>query len=88
MPRVKNVRVLFKGLAATVIVVFCASGVMAAEQEPPLPAVTMSRSDKTEGELIAHFDGFWYAFEDAGTLTAIPDAEAGTVRIYRPACGC
>jgi hypothetical protein len=61
---------------------------MAALQTPPLPRVTMTGSGKIEGELIAHFDGFWYAFDNAGTLVAIPDEDAGTVRIYRPACGC
>ena len=68
-------------LFGLVVMVVVASTIGAIKSEPPLPAVGVAGSTSIDGDLLAHVDGFWYVFDEQGTLVAIPDEEVTEVRI-------
>ncbi len=53
----------------------------AATGSPPLPPVQVAACTHIEGDLLGHVDGFWYVFDEQGTLVSIPDKDVTEVRI-------
>ena len=67
---------------ASLAFIFVAALAMAAATgSPPLPPVQVAASTHIEGDLLGHVDGFWYVFDEQGTLVSIPDKDVTEVRI-------
>jgi hypothetical protein len=50
---------------------------------PSLPLVEFASAAQEEGQLLGRTDGYWYVFDQQGTLVAVPDDEAGGVRFLQ-----
>ena len=81
LPRLTNSQYLLRGLAVQIVAAFIMASLNAVIKDPPLPKVSLTGASITNGALITHSEGFWYVFDREGTLQAIPDNEAGTVRV-------
>lgn len=54
------------------------------DDEPALLRVRMDYEEIKVGRLVTHSNGYWYVFDKEGNLRAVPDADAGHVRISKP----
>lgn len=64
-----------------ITVLYAGSAVNIVSRAPPLPPVEIRTTTETQGNLLAHTEGFWYVFNSEGDLIAIPDDEVKSVRI-------
>jgi hypothetical protein len=73
--RVAGIAALFGGVILGAI---CLAGI----EELSLPSAEFSAGAHVDkGSLLSHADGYWYVLDGEGSLLAIPDDEAGEVRI-------
>lgn len=81
LPHIPNPKYLVRGLAVLMVAVLIMASLSAAIKDPPLPEVSLTGASITSGTLVTHSEDFWFVFDQDGTLQAIPDSKAGTVRV-------
>jgi hypothetical protein len=77
-------RLLTHRFVIGVVWAFIAAFTFAFINQAPLPKVVVNGSPSVEGRLLAHADGFWYVYNDAGDLIAIRDDKVTTVKVPAP----
>lgn len=81
MPYIVSRRWFLRGLTVLYITAVVNSLVLAVGNEPHLLYVATDFKGASKGRLVTHSDGYWYIFDGKGILRAIPDADAGAVRV-------
>lgn len=79
--RVLSWKWFFRALAVLYIGVVVATFIAIADLDPPLLHVSTESQQGDGNRLVAHADGYWHVFDKDGNLLAIPDDDAGTVRV-------